>query len=75
MTIDEFLTTRKLTQAWLARQLGVSEMTISRYARGEIVIPAERAVEIEDATDGWVPRNELRPDLWPKPVVNKRRRQ
>jgi DNA-binding transcriptional regulator YdaS (Cro superfamily) len=29
-------------------------------------IPAERAIQIEEATKGAVSRSELRPDLWPE---------
>ena len=53
------------SQAKLANLLGIKQSTVSYWAKTGI--PAERAVEIESATDGLVPRWLCRPDLWPAP--------
>ncbi len=49
-------------QSALARALGVTSMTICNwFSRG---VPAERAVQIEEVTNGGVTREEIRPDLF-----------
>jgi DNA-binding transcriptional regulator YdaS (Cro superfamily) len=50
----------------LARRLGISKQAVSMWGR----IPAERVIAIEAATG--IPREELRPDLYP-PRVERRR--
>lgn len=66
MTLSEWLSKDGNTSLALAKAVGVSHSTILRYATGEITVPGERAVQIEDATDGAIKCHEMRPDLWPK---------
>lgn len=48
----------------LAKAIGVTSMTISHWkTRG---VPAERAVQVENAVHGKVTRYQLRPDLFGK---------
>ncbi|MDI3259490.1 MAG: YdaS family helix-turn-helix protein [Sinobacteraceae bacterium] len=47
-----------------ARQFGVSTAMVSHWLCGRKRITGERAVQIERATGGAVPRRELRPDLF-----------
>ena len=53
------------SQAKLADLLGLKQSTVSYWAKTGI--PAERAVELENATGGLVPRSLARPDLWGAP--------
>jgi DNA-binding transcriptional regulator YdaS (Cro superfamily) len=55
------------SQTKLANLLGLKQSTVSYWAKTGI--PAERAVEIETATDGEVPRWLCRPDLWSRPAA------
>lgn len=51
----------------LAIKLGVSASYLSRLASGDRSITAERAIQIEDATNGAVSRVDVRPDIkWEK---------
>lgn len=50
-------------QAKLARALGVTAQSVTKWKRR---IPAERVLGIEAATNGYVTRHELRPDLYPE---------
>jgi DNA-binding transcriptional regulator YdaS (Cro superfamily) len=52
------------SQAELARRCGVKQAHVWKWLRMK-EIPAERAIEIETATNGAITRSELRPDLWP----------
>ena len=50
-----------------AIRLGVTASYLSRLISGDRSITAERAIQIEDATEGAVSRAELRPDIqWSK---------
>lgn len=50
-----------------AIQLGVTASYLSRLVSGDRSITAERAIQIEDVTEGIVSRAELRPDIhWEK---------
>ena len=53
------------SQSKLADLLGLKQSTVSYWAK--IGVPAERAVELETATGGLVPRWLARPDLWDAP--------
>jgi len=55
-------------QAQFADAIGVSPMAISHWIHRKQV-PAKRALDIEQATQGAVPRWELRPDLWERPTT------
>ena len=52
------------SQSGLAKALGVTQPTVSEWARGDRPVPIERCVEIEQATGGAVMRWDLRPDDW-----------
>lgn len=52
------------SQAELARQLGVSSVTVHQWRSGARPVPIERCVAIEQATAGQVTRKDLRPDDW-----------
>lgn len=52
------------SQSALARLLDVKPQAVQRWcATG--VVPANRVLDIERATNGEVSRNDLRPDLYP----------
>jgi DNA-binding transcriptional regulator YdaS (Cro superfamily) len=62
------------SQAALAAQLGVEPPTVNQWTTGRRPVPAPRAIEIEQATNGGVSRHDLCPDFpWdsPKPKKNK----
>ncbi|MGK9450299.1 transcriptional regulator [Acidithiobacillus caldus] len=54
-------------QTRLAEAIGVSPMAVSHWIHRKR-IPTNRALDIEQATQGAVPRWELRPDLWERPT-------
>lgn len=62
MKLSEYLATT--SQAELGSLLNVSQSVVSQWLRGETRITAERAIQIEKATNGKVSREELRPDLF-----------
>lgn len=49
--------------AGIARVCGISRAAVNQWDR----CPAERVLAVERATDGEVPRHQLRPDLYPPP--------
>ncbi|KAB5626397.1 helix-turn-helix domain-containing protein [Pseudomonas putida] len=52
----------------IALRLGVTASYLSRLVSGDRSVTAERAIQIEEATDGLVTRSELRPDIqWTSP--------
>ena len=50
------------SQKALADEMGVTKQAVHKWRRK---VPAERVIDIERATNGQVPRHELRPDLYP----------
>ena len=52
------------SQSALARELGLPQPVISRWAKGELEVPIIRCVQIEELTGGQVTRKQLRPDDW-----------
>lgn len=57
-----------------AKQLGVAEPTLRSLENGTRAITPERAVEIEEKTDGALTRHDLREDIFgpaPKPERKK----
>lgn len=64
MRLSEYLNLPHVTQASLAQRLGVSQGAVSHWLNGRSTITAERAKEIEAATDYLVTRYELRPDIF-----------
>jgi DNA-binding transcriptional regulator YdaS (Cro superfamily) len=65
MTLSDYLSTT--TQAELAGRLGVSQSMVSQWLTGISRITAERALDIERATQGQVTRHDLRPDIFGQP--------
>lgn len=55
----------------LAEKLGVRQSVVSNWrTRGTSPrVPAERCIAIEQATDGAVTRQELRPDVFGEPAT------
>lgn len=51
--------------AALARHLGITKQAISQWAQ----VPAERVLDVEDATDGAVRCHEMRPDIYRVPAA------
>lgn len=62
MDLETYL--QKHTQHGLAKRLGVTQSSISQWLSGATKITAERAIEIELATNCLVTREELRPDIF-----------
>lgn len=62
MDLDEYV--RQNGQTATARLLGVTQGLVWQWLNERTRITAERAVQIEKATDGAVTRAELRPDLF-----------
>lgn len=50
--------------AGLARQIGVTPVTVHQWARRKKRVAAARCVAIEQATAGAVTRQDLRPEDW-----------
>ena len=65
MTLAQYLQKHEITQKQFGDRLNVTAGLISQYISGTTRITAERALQIETATDGHVMRHELRPDLYP----------
>ncbi len=65
MTLNEYLKPPR-TQTELAERLGVHQTLVGAWLRGEKRVTAERAIDIEKATNREVTREELRPDIFGK---------
>lgn len=65
MDLKTFLEKSGVSQAELARRIGVTPSFISQWMTGHRPIPAEQVLPIEQATGGEVQRHELRPDIYP----------
>lgn len=55
------------SQQRLGELLGVGQSVVSYWSRKHGRIPAERAIDLEAATGGEIPRWVSRPDLWEAP--------
>jgi DNA-binding transcriptional regulator YdaS (Cro superfamily) len=62
MNLREYV--RIHSQVLLAGKLGVDRSLVSQWLSGKTKVTAERAVQIERATNGAVTRAELRPDIF-----------
>jgi len=67
MNLKSFLDSGSKSQDDLASILGVSQGMISHWVTGRNRLTAERAIQIEQATDGQVSRYALRPDIFGQP--------
>lgn len=65
MKLTDYL--EKNTQTALADKLGVTQGLISQWIKDKTKITAERAIQIETATEGKVARQDLRPDIFGQP--------
>jgi DNA-binding transcriptional regulator YdaS (Cro superfamily) len=65
--LKEYLAARGMSQAALARELGVTQGAVGHWLRGASAITAERAIQIEAVTG--IPRSTLRPDIFPAGVA------
>ena len=74
MNLQQFIERGGVTQAQLARALGVPGQLMWQWVRRKRPVPIERCVAIEQATLGCVTRSDLRPDdwqtIWPELAVN-----
>lgn len=59
--LRDYRTSRKLTQAALGKELGVPDVTVSRWETGERRIDDQLLPRVAEITG--IPRAELRPDL------------
>ena len=66
--LDAYLRMTGMNQSELADFLGVSPAIVCLWTRGKQRISAERAVMIEKALGGKLPRWVMRPDLWDPPT-------
>jgi len=51
------------SQSKLATSIGVTQACVSKWASREMLIPLEQAFKIQQATNGKVTINDLRPDF------------
>jgi DNA-binding transcriptional regulator YdaS (Cro superfamily) len=63
MKLKQWTELERGKQAWLAREIGVSLPTMTRWVNGLDEIPENRTRQIEQATGGVVTCEEMRPDL------------
>lgn len=61
MTLDQWMTDQKVTDAWLAERVGTDRSRINRIRRGLAVPSLRVAVEIERVTRGKVKAGALFP--------------
>lgn len=64
--IKQFREASGLTQEQLGDKIGVKKALISKWEKGKPPTPL-KAIEIEEATGGAIPRWATRPDLWEAP--------
>lgn len=64
MNLKSYFDSERLAAKKLAEALGVSPSYLSQMSKGTTPISPERAVKIEQATDGAVTRRDLFPDSW-----------
>lgn len=74
MDLAAYLSAHDLTQKAFAARLKVSAGLVSQWLSGETKITGERAVQIENATNGVVTRGDLRPDLYRAAAAGDRNR-
>ncbi|WP_295450939.1 YdaS family helix-turn-helix protein [uncultured Thiodictyon sp.] len=65
MDLRTYLKTTSTTQAAFAEKLHVSQGTVAHWLCNRVRVPAERLLDIEQATDGQVTAQEMRQDLAP----------
>ena len=55
MQLFEYMITKEVSQASLAKRIGVAQPTFSRYISGDVLPNVVTALEIQKATQGDVP--------------------
>lgn len=55
MTLEKFLHDHQITEAAFAAQLGVSQVTVHRYVKGQRFPDKDTILRIERITEGKVP--------------------
>lgn len=61
LALRRYRNSRKLTQDALAKELGVTSITVSRWETGDRKIATSKLQEVSDKTG--ISKRELRPDL------------
>lgn len=64
MNLRDYLADQGISQQEFASRLGVTQGLVWQWLRGRTRISAERAVQIERATNQAVTRCDLRPDVF-----------
>lgn len=64
MDIRSYLAATGRTQSEFAKDIGVTQSMVGHWLNGRCRIVAEKAVEIERATDHKISRHDLRPDVF-----------
>lgn len=54
-------------QAAFAKEVGVTQGMVSGWLHNRYQVTWERAIKIEEVTNGMVTRHDLRPDIFGKP--------
>lgn len=66
MDIVGYLTASGLSQAELARQLGVSPAVVWQWINGVRPVPGKYAIPLERISGGRLSRHDIAPDLYPR---------
>lgn len=64
MKLSDYLADRKLSQQQFAKKLGVSQGMVHQWIAELTTVAAQKAVLIEQLTEGEVTRKDLRPVDW-----------
>ncbi len=64
MTLDKYLQRKNVTQSAFAKMVSVTQSMVGQWVRKERPISPIKAIDIEKATNGMVPREESRPDIF-----------
>lgn len=68
MELSQYLRSSGVSQEAFAALCGVTQGMVNHWTTGRKRVSAERAIQIERATNGAVCRHELRPDLFESPA-------
>jgi DNA-binding transcriptional regulator YdaS (Cro superfamily) len=64
--LHDYLKSEEVSQAELARRLGVTQGMVWQWLKGVRRVSAEKVLALEEATNGKVTRHEIRPDIYPR---------
>jgi len=65
--ISKFRRAKNLTLEQFGNLVGVQKAAVSKWEKGIAGPSPTKAIEIERATEGELPRWQVRPDLWQEP--------